>query len=70
MEKKWIGKRISHKAEHSLLPNFGTVMAVCDDGAQCDHDARRKFKPTGSLVVHFDGCTIEHYPLACNCKIV
>ena len=45
------------------------VYGVCDDGARCDHDARRRFRPTRELiVVSEDGET--HYWLADLVEIV
>lgn len=33
----------------------GTVLGVCDDGAKCEHDRRRRYQPTGFLIVRWDG---------------
>lgn len=42
---KWVGKKVE------LDGVTGLVVGVCDDGARCDHDARRRAKPTGELIV-------------------
>jgi hypothetical protein len=40
-----------------------TVMGVCDDGHACDGDERRKFKPTGELIIRRDSVTTDDYCL-------
>ena len=59
----WVGKTVRHCGA------IARVYGVCDDGARCDHDARRKFRPTGELIViGDDGET--HYWLADLVEIV
>ena len=52
--KEWVGKTV-------LKDGFtGVVVGVCDDGSQCDFDRRRKFKPTGELIVRLKS-GVTHY---------
>ena len=50
---KWVGLRVMHDGEHA------TVLGVCDDGHACDGDERRKFKPTGELIIRRDSATTD-----------
>lgn len=50
---KWVGKAVAYRDEPM------EVVGVGDDGAQCDYDQRRKYKPTGTLFVR-DRYGAEH----------
>ena len=54
---KWVGLRVMHDGQPA------TVMGVCDDGHACDGDERRKFKPTGELIIRRDSATTDDYCL-------
>lgn len=50
---KWVGKAVAYRDEPMK------VVGVGDDGAQCDYDQRRKYKPTGTLFLR-DRYGAEH----------
>lgn len=50
---KWIGKLVRFKTR------IGLVVGVGDDGSQCDGDYRRRYKPTGMLIVSVNECREE-----------
>jgi hypothetical protein len=54
---KWVGLRVMHDGQPA------TVVGVCDDGHACDGDERRKFKPTGELIIRRDSSTTDDYCL-------
>jgi hypothetical protein len=54
---KWVGLRVMHDGQPA------TVVGVCDDGHACDGDERRKFKPTGELIIRRDSATTDDYCL-------
>ena len=54
---KWTGLRVMHDGQSA------TVTGVCDDGHACDGDERRKFKPTGELIIRRDSATTDDYCL-------
>jgi len=64
MREAWQGKLVKFGEQ------TGMVLGVCDDGARCDYDARRRFKPTGALIVRFEGCSQDQYPQANACKVI
>lgn len=64
---KWVGKRILCRGVPSIMGDgprdvVGTVDGVCDDGARCDGDHRRRYKPTGQLIVISDTGVTEYLP--------
>lgn len=54
---KWVGLRVMHDGQPA------TVVVVCDDGHACDGDERRRFKPTGELIIRMDSATTDDYCL-------
>jgi len=47
-QQKWMGRRVVYQGTQMQ------VVGVGDDGAQCDYDQRRKFKPNGVLFLRGD----------------
>lgn len=74
--REWVGKRVSYVVENFLcVPGpkkfdaAGVVEGVGDDGARCDHDGRRRWKPTGMLFVRRDSGELDDV-FAGSCKII
>lgn len=54
---RWFTQRVMLRTPPNKI---GIVAGVCDDGAQCDHDARRKWKPTGELIIQWEDGTTSY----------
>lgn len=60
----WVGKIVIMDGV------LAKVVGVCDDGAKCDYDSRRRAKETGELIVQVDGVTRQFYWLEKIVKVV